>query len=195
METTTTALDQVSKALRAAGYDNRLGTLDESLVIDDAAPDSGGRSTEPGSEWDEECDAILTEVQAIVRPHGCTAEWVDDDIHVTADGDDSEPAWSVGDRVEAGDIADDHDAGTVLAVGGAKIQSGGPVGHVGTEDWAVRTICQFSSLDIDPAEVVILRAHKSGGSPTGMRWVVSGGAIVGTYTLDSPTGDEEDCDR
>lgn len=66
-------------------------------------------------------------------------------------------------------------AGTVLKVGGAKIQSGGPVGHVGTEDWAVRTICQFASLDIDPAEVVILRAHKSGGNPTGMRWVVSGG--------------------
>lgn len=66
----------------------------------------------------------------------------------------------------------------------ATIQSGrAPHKHQGTEQWAIETICQFSELDVRPAEVTILRHDRSGDSPTGMRYVMSGGSIIGSYSL------------
>lgn len=56
-------------------------------------------------------------------------------------------------------------------------------GHVGDEQWAIRTICQMSDLDVTPHEVTILRHDKSGDSPTGARYVMSGGVILGSYSL------------
>jgi hypothetical protein len=58
------------------------------------------------------------------------------------------------------------------------------VTHQGTEEWAIKTICQMSDLDISPAEVAILRHDTSGDTPTGMRYVMSGGSILGSYSLE-----------
>lgn len=52
--------------------------------IPNLAPESSdyGGNTEPGSEWDEECDRILACLQEALPP-GWSAEWVDDDIHIS----------------------------------------------------------------------------------------------------------------
>ena len=54
------------------------------IVLVDAAPDSKdyGGVTEPGSEWDRECDRILGEIRAAVEPLGWGADWSDNEIHV-----------------------------------------------------------------------------------------------------------------
>jgi hypothetical protein len=56
------------------------------------------------------------------------------------------------------------------------------VGHLGSEEWAIRTICAVSDLDVHPEEVQILRNVRNEGG-TGMRYVLSGGTILGSYTL------------
>jgi hypothetical protein len=54
------------------------------LCVGSFAPDAAdyGGATEPGSEWDEECDRLLVDVESIVRPLGWMAQWVDDDMVV-----------------------------------------------------------------------------------------------------------------
>lgn len=72
-------------ALRAAGYDARERSPGPGLCIPDAAPDSSeydGGTESP--EWGEDCASILAEINAIVAPHGCVAEWSDDDVVVEA---------------------------------------------------------------------------------------------------------------
>ena len=75
-----TAIEKARKALRAAGYDTHDQSSGPGIYIADAAPDSAGASTEPGSPWDKACDAILADVKNVVEPCGCEAEWVDDDV-------------------------------------------------------------------------------------------------------------------
>lgn len=59
------------------------------------------------------------------------------------------------------------------------------VTHQGTEQWAIETICSQSDLDVDPTQVTILRHNGSGLSPTGMRYVMVGNSILGSYSLAS----------
>lgn len=70
----------------------------------------------------------------------------------------------------------------------ATIRTGkAPTSHQGSESWAIETIFRFShvaELDVDAREVTVLRADKSGTSPTGMRWVMWGGEILGSYSLE-----------
>jgi hypothetical protein len=65
----------------------------------------------------------------------------------------------------------------------AKIQSARTcVGTVGTEEEVIRTICAQSHLDVHPAECSILR-HVNGSGPTGIRYVMTGGVLIGSYSL------------
>lgn len=73
----------VDAALEAAGWSSTM-VEDDQITIVRAAPDSDDYAgeTEPGSEWDRECDRILGEIREAVEALGWTAEWSDDDIHV-----------------------------------------------------------------------------------------------------------------
>lgn len=53
------------------------------LVCSNLAPDSKdyGGETEPGSEWDDECERILARVRNLI-PAGWEADWCDDDMVV-----------------------------------------------------------------------------------------------------------------
>lgn len=57
------------------------------------APDVAdyGGSTDPGSEWDEECDSRMEDVRDAL-PAGWSAEWSDDDVIITRDGDGDDEA-------------------------------------------------------------------------------------------------------
>jgi len=57
------------------------------------------------------------------------------------------------------------------------------VTHQGTEQWAIKTICDMSELDVHPTEVTILSPVVERGSRV-MRWVLSGGTILGSYSLE-----------
>ena len=67
------------------------------------------------------------------------------------------------------------------------IRSGGPVGHLGTERWAVETICAMSRLDVEPTEVTILVAVdavcRGDLARYPLRYVLSGGSILGSYRI------------
>jgi hypothetical protein len=79
-------------ALTKAGYDT--DTKGEDCVyIRNFAPDSSdpkydcdgeddSERTAPGSKWDEDCDALREEILEIVKPHGFTADWSDDDLRI-----------------------------------------------------------------------------------------------------------------
>jgi hypothetical protein len=66
----------------------------------------------------------------------------------------------------------------------AKIQSAnGPcIGTIGTEEKAIETICAQSRLGVHPAEAQILR-HANGSGPTGIRYVMAGRGLIGSYSL------------
>ena len=76
------ALAKIVRHLDRHGFGGRISSSGE-IVIWDAAPDSAeyGGDTQPGSDWDEACDALLAFVQSLLPP-GWAAEWVDDDIHI-----------------------------------------------------------------------------------------------------------------
>lgn len=78
----TSQLNSAVAALAAEGYVVHR-RHDGKPYISNLAPDSDGASTEPGSAWDEECNELLEAVNAIVEPHGCRAEWSDDDVSIT----------------------------------------------------------------------------------------------------------------
>lgn len=73
-------IESATKALEADGYTvsrySGGGTYIANLA---PSSDDFGGDTQPGSEWDEECDALLAAVAEIVKPHGCVATWVNDD--------------------------------------------------------------------------------------------------------------------
>ena len=73
-------------ALAADGYDVHEYT--SGLYIANLAPDSADYDgvTDPGSPWDDECDWRLEAINAIVAPHGCRAEWSDDDVAIEEGG-------------------------------------------------------------------------------------------------------------
>jgi hypothetical protein len=58
---------------------------DDTAHITNYAPDSSGPeyggNTEPGSEWDDECDRLLAEIRECL-PDGWLAHWRDDDIAI-----------------------------------------------------------------------------------------------------------------
>jgi hypothetical protein len=56
------------------------------------------------------------------------------------------------------------------------------VGCLGSEEWAVQTICAQSGLDVHPTEVAIL-VHR-GDVGQGVRYVLSGGSILGSYVAE-----------
>ena len=74
--------DVVFEALQKAGWDAKV-RRDDLVVIVDCAPESDdyGGSTEPGSEWDEECDRREKAIRDAL-PAGWTPEWSDDDLHI-----------------------------------------------------------------------------------------------------------------
>jgi hypothetical protein len=54
--------------------------------ISNYAPDSEGGGTGPGSRWYERCDELIADVREELPP-GWSAEWSDDDIIITRDGE------------------------------------------------------------------------------------------------------------
>lgn len=79
-------IEDAREALRAAGYDTH-ERCEPRLVISDAAPDSEdyGGNTEPGSDWDDECDRIIAGVRTALGKLRANAEWSDNDIIITAE--------------------------------------------------------------------------------------------------------------
>ena len=61
-------IEAARAALKSAGYDTH-ETATGSVYI---------------TGWDDASDENRAEVLAIVAPHGCEAEWVDDDLHIAA---------------------------------------------------------------------------------------------------------------
>lgn len=75
-------LSAAADALEAAGYDADERSPEPGLYfyLLRMAPDSDGASTEPGSAWDKECDAILAGVRAVLEGLNVRVEWSDNDI-------------------------------------------------------------------------------------------------------------------
>ena len=59
--------------------------------------------------------------------------------------------------------------------------AGACVRHRGDEPWAIRTICAQSHLNVHQSEVTILAQVGTGAS--GIRYVMAGGTIVGSYQI------------
>lgn len=74
-----------------------LRETDRGYRVTNYAPDSSsdeyGGDTSPGSPWDEECDRLLAEIQALL-PAGWEATWDDDDICIDGPDDDDIEARS-----------------------------------------------------------------------------------------------------
>lgn len=80
--TTDTALNLAAERLRAVGYTVSEQSPGPGLCIRNLAPDAGGESTDPGSDWDRECDDRLETVAAELSGLAVVVQWSDDDLHI-----------------------------------------------------------------------------------------------------------------
>lgn len=75
-------LEAAIAALEADGYDVH-ETATGTHYIADLAPDSKEYEGGAGNpEWDEECDRLRAGILRLVEPHGCSADWSDNDMRI-----------------------------------------------------------------------------------------------------------------